>query len=756
MICTLVFAGVMLQLKWNDIKKETFTKLEYTNRLVQTSMNAVLKNQETVLTVLGKRLLELDAAQNQQQAKKLIDEMLEQNPGLIGFGFTDVKGNYIYISSNLETMQLPNLLEQPASAISFRKTLNNDGMILGRTYFFKPGGKWVIPARLRLTDENGSPAAVMTTAFVYDAEESPWNNSNIPESVTLAIIKQEAGQYYIQYRSGIAKTELANWLDKPIDPANIERLLSKLYSQAKASLKDVMSSQKVYLTEKVIINNNEVLHTFQYNRDYDLFTIVTQNKDSLYSLLTPPIVWLSALLLAFNAAFYLMLYVVSRIQASSKKKLEFQANHDALTQLLNRNYFNNNQHPWKTSHARTACLLFIDLNGFKEINDFYGNRIGDELLKVVAHRLKQVFSKDIVIRLGGDEFIVVIPDITSDEVKKLSGRFLAQLRQTIKIDEIEFTLDARVGICRFPDDGKRLSELLRKADIALTEAKRLNMPVILFSKTLDDKSKREMLIQSEMQKALENNEFSLVYQPQIDAVTRKIIGIETLIRWHNEKLGFVPPDEFISIAESKGMIIEIGRFVLEKSMQEINELCAKFTDQTTKDIFHEKYLRLAVNVSVQQLFHEDFSRCIEELLSQYSVRRVNMMIEITESLFIENIARATEILASFRTKGITISLDDFGTGYSSLSILNQLPIDELKIDKSFVQGIVTNTESRNLIKSIIDIGKNLAIPVLAEGVENIEESDLLSELGCDTFQGYYFSKPLPKEQLFEYLINYQS
>ncbi|MEJ2212782.1 MAG: EAL domain-containing protein [Gammaproteobacteria bacterium] len=752
---SLVSAAAMLHLKWKDIKQEAFTKLEYTNNLIQTSMESVLKHQETVLTVLGKRLKELVNTGEHAKAKKLIDEMLIQNPGLVGFGLTDIKGNYILISSNLETMALPNLLKQPESAASFKKTLASNNMVMGRTYFFKPSGNWVIPARLRVTDEHGNAIAVMTTAFIYNSEHSPWNDVVLPKSVRLLIAKQDGEKFYRQYLSGISVNDLHKWINEPVEAHATQTLLSDLYEQKQVTLEEFLSSEKLFKINTTDKNKVKQILTLQYDEKYELFTLVMQPEETLYSSLTPAVLWLSIIIVAFNLALYVMLHLISKIQARSKAILEFRANHDVLTELPNRHYLNTLGDNWIANNSEKAALLFVDLKHFKSTNDFYGHRIGDALLKVVAQRLLQNFPNDIVIRLGGAEFVVILLGYVENEIEGIIQSVLTNLQKTTKINAINFNLNVCIGGSRYPKDGNDIDELLRKADIAMYEAKQRSQPFLLYADELEEKTRRKKAIEKEIPNALANNEFSLVYQPQIDARSRKLTGVETLIRWHSDKLGFVPPDEFISIAETSGTIKEIGRFVLEQSLLEMNEICDKNIKADKKSIFYEERLRLAINVSVQQLLHDDFSRFVADTLDRHGNRLVNLMIEITESLFIDDIQQAKNLLQAFKKMGVMISLDDFGTGYSSLSILNQLPIDELKIDKSFVHGILKDRQARNLIKSVISIGRDLSIEVLAEGIEEEAEADLLSEFGCDVFQGYCFSKPLNKEQLISFIDSYE-
>ncbi|NNJ91512.1 MAG: bifunctional diguanylate cyclase/phosphodiesterase, partial [Gammaproteobacteria bacterium] len=391
---------------------------------------------------------------------------------------------------------------------------------------------------------------------------------------------------------------------------------------------------------------------------------------------------------------------------------------------------------------------------FKSANDCHGHRIGDLLLIEVTERLKQSFPSDIVLRLGGDEFIILmLNEDEKDALPKLK-HFLSNLTKTISIQDIDFSIKGSIGLTQYPKDGDSVDELLRKADIAMYEAKHSRTDIVVFSSTLDEQQKFKNTLETELATALENDEFFLVYQPQINATTGKIKGLETLIRWDNKKLGLVAPDQFISTAEATGHIIDIGQFVLNQSLKEISDFCIKLEKATELSCLDKEEVNLSVNISVQQLFHDDFVQMMSRYAHDQTPDNIRLTVEITESLFIDDLEKAKSILSELRNQGILISLDDFGTGYSSLSSINQLPIDELKVDKSFISDIDHYSQDLSLVQSIISIGKSLSIPVVAEGVETEEQAAILSENHCDSFQGYLFSKPLKIDELLEFVKNY--
>ncbi|CCN86061.1 putative Diguanylate cyclase [Vibrio nigripulchritudo SFn27] len=428
-------------------------------------------------------------------------------------------------------------------------------------------------------------------------------------------------------------------------------------------------------------------------------------------------------------------------------ELEKKAIRDNLTSLHNRYFLEKTPPPWLQEKNRLGVLMRANINNFKAINSVYGHRVGDELLVEIARRLRSVFGDESVIRFGNDEFVILLSGTDELSINEGRGRFCEMMRRPITSHNMVLTVSATLGMSRYPGDGESIEELLRKANIALHEAKENRVGGLFFSDEMEKKTKRKVLIGRELEHAVEREELSVVYQPQLDANSGEVVGVEALVRWQNAQLGNVSPVEFIGIAEANGTIVSIGEYVLHHSMKSMSELWTQLPQSGGGLRLTHRPIRLAINVSVHQLLCTDFPEQVIRLHRQYQEKGVTLVVEITESLFIDNVDRAVEILTSLRSSGVAVSLDDFGTGYSSLSLLNRLPIDELKIDKSFVKGIATDKGSRTLIGSIIGIGKNLSVSVLAEGVEHAMEVEMLKGLGCDVFQGYFFSRPLTTEQL---------
>ena len=422
----------------------------------------------------------------------------------------------------------------------------------------------------------------------------------------------------------------------------------------------------------------------------------------------------------------------------TKDQLHFVAHHDALTQLPNRLLLEERiaQAIELSKRNQKKCsLMFVDFDDFKKINDLYGHSVGDDLLQAVSHKFESVLQAgDSITRFGGDEFIFCFPELkdlraAEEKVKRIQDIFKSPFSIAGKV----IHSSCSIGVTMYPDDGDAPEELISKADIVLYKSKAQQKGSFLFFNTLiNQQVHRDLQLESALRMALENNELSVVYQPQICIKSGHIHGVEALLRWQNEQLGHVSPVDFIHIAEDTGLIHQIGMFVLERSLSDISD----FNQQRKHPI------SLSVNLSPKQLNAPQFIDKLVATVAKHTIDNQLITFEITESVLIEDLAYVSPILQTLRDNGFNLSLDDFGTGYSSLSYLSVLPINEIKIDRSFVDKLLTSSETENLIKAIIAIGELYKLTMVAEGVETAEQLAKLSSFHCHIAQGYYFDRPL--------------
>jgi len=751
LIVSMLSAMLLLYLNWNQIQRDARSEIKYANNLVSRSTELLLQKNESFLRIIGERLIELGAynQSNLSEAQELINKELADNQELAGFGLATITGELFLTSSSIDQNKLPNLLEQPETRESFIRALNEDKLILGRTLYLEALNQWLIPIRHRLTDNKGKVLGVMASAFKLDSPNNIWSNYHFTENqVKLSIVRKDM---YRQYTSNISKSQYEDEYSNPFPLAYIEQFDRNLKQQTGNNIEEFKTQGKVTLVEAEDLSGEYQLYAITYNPIHELFIFTAIPMKILYTRLLSAFSWIFILLIWFNIILYFLFRINSRLHKSSEVELAFQARHDLLTNLPNQRYLVKKFKQWQNQNDGIFSILFIDLDNFKSCNDLHGHSVGDKILQEVANRIRKSFISGLNIRRGGDEFTVLLKDTSRQELERLCQEFNTSLSKPMFINNSEFSIRASIGISNSPTHGTELEELLRKADMAMYEAKRLKCNVFFYSNELEQRTERIADIEKELNNALQKNEFSLVYQPQVDAINHEIIGIEALLRWNNENLGNVPPDEFIPLAESTGLIIDIGYFVIETAMKETLEVCQaiKATHDKTKCLPNK--FRISINISVRQLLSKGFYNSFNSLLKQNNLGSVEVMLEVTESLFIEDLNKARSILELISQLNVGISLDDFGTGYSSLSVLNKLPISELKIDKSFVQDILTSTQDRQLIQSIINLSKSLNVPVIAEGVENGQQAKFLAEYGCDLFQGYHFSKPIDKLGLIELL-----
>lgn len=422
------------------------------------------------------------------------------------------------------------------------------------------------------------------------------------------------------------------------------------------------------------------------------------------------------------------------------KEIRYAAYHDALTGYWNKSALEEMVHK---GNASSYAFLLVDIDHFKRINDTMGHGFGDKYIKAVGVLLRnQLDAKGKIFRVNGDEFVVHYEMDAQHSLDVFVNRILEALNTVISVEYSNFSNSVSIGIAIFPQDGETLEMLLTRADLAMYKAKESGRGrAVMYDNTMVDHIIWRVEREEALKKALERQEFSLVYQPQVDCMTGQIIGFEALLRWYNPELGHISPMAFIPIAEETQLIMPIGKWVIEEA--------AAFLSQIQKR--YGKCLHMAVNVSVTQLVQEDFVKMIMEILDAHEIDPACFVLEITESVLMQAIDDTIEKLIVLQKHGMKVSLDDFGTGYSSLSYLKTLPINILKIDKSFIDALDESKDQRNLVEIIVKLGKQLNMKLVAEGVEHQSQLEILREIACDAMQGYLFSKPVDALSCFRML-----
>ena len=442
----------------------------------------------------------------------------------------------------------------------------------------------------------------------------------------------------------------------------------------------------------------------------------------------------------------------SNIDITEQKKHEEQifniAYYDPLTNLPNRRLLEEKLDSMITSSKDSGdvfSVMFLDLDRFKNINDSFGHKLGDKVLIEVTKLVKNTCKDNCFIsRFGGDEFILICSDIDGvEQATEFATEIITNIEQPMYIDNLTIYISASIGVAFYPEDGSDISILIRNADTAMYKSKKdVTNNVLFYHSQYGDETTHFVSTEQSIHKALDNQEFIPYYQPKVDMASGKIVGAEALARWINNEQGMIMPEKFIDVAEETSQIVDISKQITQKVLADMNQW---------KMLNCE--LPVSINVSVRQFANSDYFSELKSLVESYGIKAEMLEIEITEQVFLGDLVIAKQRLDEFRSAGFKIALDDFGTGYSSLSYLSELPIDILKIDKSFIDHIAKDKKSLAIMKAITSLSHDMDYETIAEGVEHLEQKNILLDLNCAIAQGYYFYRPMPQKEFTELLSN---
>jgi len=724
--------------QWRMLMKDADTELRYLNDVSSASTRTMLGYQKSIFDRLNEEILNIDISNDTDSLDQAFDRVLKYNPDIIALMIRDPQGKLILASSEIARIGdfSSFLLNDPLIHYNLERTLAQDKPVLGNNRFVPLFDKQIIAVHYAVR-KNGKVIAVLSSAIEHSVDRYAWNNSQLTRGTILQLFRDD---YHFIYSSRPQYKEDPQEYLVPVPEELVAYFIEQMQLQAGVSVETLHNDGGLISVNALFKPGMDGLFVISYEPYYRYYTLTSIERSSLFAEFLPVLGWQIVLLTFFHLLLFLMFKLFNVEQKKSQDRLRFQANHDQLTGLPNRYYLASHFDNWSHACEGKFALFFIDLDNFKVINDHYGHSTGDKILIEVARRIETQF-KDLNIRHGGDEFIIFIPEVDKAFLLQLANNFINDLMQPITADTTEFSVTSSIGIVCAPNNGSEIEVLLSKADIAMYEAKKHRNEAFLFSDELEQLSAYNTAIERELRGAVERKELSMVYQPQIATGSEKIIGVEALVRWNNRQLGTVPPCDFIPIAESIGIMNELGQFITFTAIEETAEVCEQVGP-----------LRLSINVSVQQLLTDGFFEFFRGEIQRRANGDLTLMIEVTESMFIEDLKLAVFVLQRFSDIGVGISLDDFGTGFSSLSLLANLPIHELKIDKSFIDEILTDEKAKRLVHSIISIGKDLKLTTIAEGVEEQTQLAILQMFGCDLIQGYYYSKPLSKTDLLPFLL----
>jgi diguanylate cyclase (GGDEF)-like protein len=702
------------------------TKAHYASLLAQASehlkqgVEATLRHQQGMLYVIAGQLDRLQAIDDPQSGRELVERAMAMNPVLAGFGLARPDGQLVLVSGVERDNPLPNLLDREVSRDGFLAALDSSDMVIGRTYYFPLLEQWLLPVRLAYRNAAGEPVLVMTAGVVLNAPEALWNSVDLPPGAE-AIVWRDDG-----YRQLVLPT-----------PAGREAFYADRFP---------MPADWMTLAGPGIRHASQTGAMSHATRDagFSTTSVVTLSWETLVDdflgrMAIPALVSLGGLLLGWLSYGY-----AQSSQRRYENALLHQATHDPLTELPNRSLVEDRLHQDIARAERrghSVAVMYVDLDQFKRINDSFGHRTGDRLLKACADRLAgDLRAGDTVGRLGGDEFLLVFPDLRdATQAPAMAARVLDQFGEAFYLGGTELFSTASVGVAVFPHDGEDAETLMQNADAALYQAKDSGRnSFCFFEPGQNQATQRRIALEHGLRRAVEREELRVVYQPQCDTRTLQSVGAEALLRWNSSELGEVSPGEFIPVAEESGLIDELGWFVLETVMRDARTVQAELPG-----------LRFAVNVSVRQFRRPDFIHELLERLKRSGVSPRLIELEVTESIMAESIPQ----LALLRDAGLRLAIDDFGTGFSCLSYLKRLPVTTLKLDREFIRDLETDQADRTLVTAMVAVARELRLETVAEGVETEGQLALLRLQGCSQVQGYLTGRPMALEQLVGHINN---
>jgi len=515
--------------------------------------------------------------------------------------------------------------------------------------------------------------------------------------------------------------------------------------------------EKVFgVQQEAFVNNPSLWQTMVYEEDQErvleffmsLRAGATETIEFRIELLTGDLVWLNNRIIHHPDLniFIGISYDITEVH-NTQATIEHMAYHDTLTNLPNRAYLKE-QIEVMLTRAKTIeqqmAVMFLDLDNFKYINDTMGHEVGDEILISVSKRISTALDTNVVLtRFGGDEFIILLSNVQDmSDVQRTATTIINSFEAPFKLNEHDFFVSCSIGISLFPEHAKSSSGLIKHADTAMYEAKHAGKnQFVVYDHKMDEAVHEFLHMETLIREGLKEHYFQLYFQPVIDAKTRKVSGFEALLRFNHPKEGFISPDKFIPVAEDTGDILALSEFVMQEACLFSKEL----TKHTTKKLF------VAINISARQFQESDFAKVFLKCLHSHDIACEVMKVELTESVIMDNIDIATAQLDILKHAGVQTALDDFGTGYSSFEYLARLPIDTLKIDKSFVIDMFTSSQNQHIITAMTSLAHTMNMNVTAEGVESAAHADFLSEKGIDILQGFYISKAIPKTEIFSHI-----
>jgi diguanylate cyclase (GGDEF)-like protein len=730
-----IFAGIGITLATTGVTAVSLyqMRLDAMTQARNTAQNLVLslqketeRNLDIYQLVMGDVVTSMETPSVLQlppEVRRLVAFSAANSVGELGVIFAaDAAGNAVLDSRSVPP---PKFNVSDRDYFLVQQQQNGVGLYLSKPFVPRVGnaGQPSIALSLRLNDANGQFAGIVAGTLRLNYFHQLFEGSILGDHGTLTLLR----------------TDGTVLMRRPFHSDNIGSTLAGGHSFPPL----VQADHGTYV-DVAVLDHIERLYSFRRIGNYPLVVVVGLATEDIYAGWRKrafAIGMVTAILNVLTIMLVLMFSGQLRTRFAMERQLQTLAWFDALTGLPNRAQLNKETSRILTNASRNSsqfAILFIDLDRFKRVNDTQGHSAGDEVLSEIARRLRNcVRGEDVIGRLGGDEFLAVLQNCDVHRAAHVAGRILQALYRPITVNakyDTSITLSASIGVSLYPHDGEDVDALLRNADMAMYKAKSTGRNQVHFYAPLYERQAKEQLeLEIALQRALQGRGLSVAYQPKVD-ITGTLHGAEALVRWHDAKLGIVPPDRFIAIAEESGLIAELDAWVLGEACRQLAEWRAAGIDVPN----------ISVNVCAADFKRPDYPGFIARTLQAHGLEPANLILEMTERvMFDESADDIHTSLEAIHALGIALSIDDFGTGYSSLSYLHRFPVKELKIDRSFVRGIGVDAMAESLAQTVINIGNMLKLSVIAEGVETQAQRDFLHKHGCLMYQGYLYSPPLP-------------
>ncbi|NRA19091.1 MAG: EAL domain-containing protein [Oceanospirillaceae bacterium] len=734
-----IFTTVAAYYTYQNVYQDITLEQANITKISAKSLQSSFQQYETILNLVAAELTRRGSLDDKNSVYNTLNTAVEMDQTIVAFVIFNVRGEPIVSAPLLPIPDQSSLLNTSQTKDTFKATLKVEGVVLGRTYYSDIIGEIILPFRKTVRDREGKVLFVLSLSISLK-EGFDYFINNVQESLVYNTFLYRKMDRYFQL-APFDKIYDKNIYNYQIPLAVIKKSIALPVENKGESYNFIEHGSEIVYHEINLPAKHSITASAYLDR-YQLWLITEVEFNVIRQLFLQKVIIILVLYVFSLSIMFILFRSIALNQENKSKALTYQATHDFLTNLYNRFYLEQYFKEFKKNEL--FSVIFINIDNFKLINESYGHAQGDKILKDVALRLKDIVATDdLLVRISSDEFVIVSNENNRPLIEYFCRKIVQSFGVVFRSDGIEIAISASIAVSSAPQDGATVDIIMRNVDLAMYQAKKTKNCVSFYEHRLLTEYLYNNDVENELKKALEKNEFYLVYQPQL-GISNNLKGVEALLRWNNSKLGNIPPDIFIPIAEKSGYMNIIGEFVIRRSLEDVHEL----KQQTGRQF------DLSINVSVKQLQNADFYTVMVALLERFKFDASTVLLEVTESVLIEDIEQVRATIIKLKERDLRISLDDFGTGYSSLTILKNLPIDELKIDKSFVFDMLIDSKTFSMVEGIIAISQKLKIITVAEGIETEEVKKALKNLGCDIYQGYYFSKPLNKEGLKKYLQNY--